>query len=259
MSGRLLSFSQFLGGADNVKVVEMFPSNSQTYNYAFAQSVQGWTFSSVYQTLLLDSVTYDRLTGEPNFTETNVLGYWPTYTDPDPVIIDNASNGDVFYKIVPNRYTGKIFPNARENVVMTIASFTWSRAAPSTQVESHRWGIIERYLPGDNVPGDPSLDANYIPYGVGAVVTAAAAYTQGIDGATIDTVFTYTDDGSAPRSNGSGLRITLKFYNSTSSPEIGILNPGTGYRVGDIITIPDEALPGNDGTGSIEISIASVS
>ena len=70
---------------------------------------------------------------------------------------------------------------------------------------------------------------------------------------------TYTDDGSAPRSNGSGLRITLKFYNSTSSPEIGILNPGTGYRVGDIITIPDEALPGNDGTGSIEISIASVS
>jgi len=260
MSGRLLSFSQFLGGADNVKIIEMFPSSSSSYNYAFAQSVQGWTFESVYQTLLLDQVSYDRVTGQPNFTDTNVIGYWASYTDSSAVTVDNALNGDVIYRIKDNRYSGPIFPNARENVVMTVAGFSWTRPNGSTtSTESHRWGIIERYLPGDNTPGDPKLDANFIPYGVGAVVTAGAAYNAGIDGATIDQVFTFTDDGSAPRASGSGLRVSLKFYSPTASPEIGILSPGTGYRAGDIIEIPDEALPGNDGTGLITVSIATVS
>jgi hypothetical protein len=259
MSGRLLSFSQFLGGADNVKVIEMFPSTTKVYSYNFAQDITSWTFGSTYQSLLLDSVTYDRVTGLPNFTETNVLGYWPSYTDPTPTTITDVLNGSVDYRIKADRYTGAIFPNARENVVMTVASFTWnSPNGSATDTDSHRWAIIERYLPGDSTPGDPSLDASYIPYGTGAVVSFTRSYAPGLDDATLDVVYSYTDNGSQPGANGVGLQLNLKWETLGTDPEVSIANPGSGYRNTDTIVIPDTVL-GNGGTGTTTITITNAS
>jgi hypothetical protein len=54
MSGRLLSFSQYIGGADGVKVLEMFPGDQRAFTYNFNNAdVSGYTFSADYQSILL--------------------------------------------------------------------------------------------------------------------------------------------------------------------------------------------------------------
>lgn len=269
MSGRLLTFSQYLGGADNVKVIEMFPSTSKTFKYDFGTDIGGWSFDSHYQTLLLDRVTYDRNTGEPNFTDTNILGYWPENTTiggSGDVIVDSPITGTVFYTIAPDRYSGQLFPNARENVVLTVASMSWqspnSGNSSGFDTESHRWGIIERYLPGDHTPGDPALDPNFIPYGTGAVVNVSVSY-QGDPSQQPDfvynTVFRYSDNNiNSPGSNGTGFTIALSWTQGVTTPEWGIINAGRGYRIGDRIVISDEAI-NNGGSGETVIEITNAS
>jgi len=280
MSGRLLTFSQYLGGADNVKIIEMFPSTSKTFKYDFGVDVGLWTFSSHYQSLLLDKVTYDRNTGEPNFTDTNILGYWPErdgtvgYNSqgllpqlggrPSPdVTVTNTGEGEVFFNIAPERYTGQLFPNARENVVITVVSLTWEMGNPELNVsgttESHRWGIIERYLPGDHIPGDPALDPLFIPYGTGAVAEITVEYfgdPSEQDDFVYDTVFRYTDNDQSPdgASLGRGLSVGLSWRQGIPQPDSGLISVGSGYRQGDTITVSDEAL-GNGGTGETKITI----
>ena len=268
MSGRLLTFSQYLGGADNVKVIEMFPSTSKTFKYAFGTDVQNWNFTSSYQSLLLDKVTYDRNTGEPNFTDTNILGYWPERTDlggQSDITVDNVTDGTVYFNIAPDRYTGQLFPNARENVVMTVVGFTWDMGSLEPGVdgttESHRWGIIERYLPGDHIPGDPALDQLFIPYGTGAVAEIDVQYfgdpSEQAD-FVYDTVFRYTDnDQSADGASlGTGLTVGLSWREGIMQPDSGLISVGSGYRPSDTITVSDEAL-GNGGTGETVITIVS--
>lgn len=272
MSGRLLTFSQYLGGADNVKIIEMFPSTSKTFKYTFGTDISNWTFESSYQSLLLDKVTYDRNTGEPNFADTNVLGYWNERTDlggPSDIIRAESPNpdGEIFFNIAPMRYTGQLFPNARENVVITVVGLTWRMNSPEPGVdpttESHRWGIIERYLPGDHTPGDPALDPEFIPYGVGAVTSFNNFNYQADlpmpENFVYDTPFRYTDsDQNSPTSNGTGLSVTLTWTQGITQPRYGINSAGRGYRSGDIIQIYDEQL-GNGGSGVTTITIGNVS
>jgi hypothetical protein len=270
MSGRLLTFSQYLGGADNVKVIEMFPSTSKSFKYSFGVPVDGWSFSSHYQSLLLDKVTYDRNTGEPNFTETNILGYWPERTDlggqDAGIDIPNTTTGEVYLNIKSDRYTGQLLPNARENVVMTVVGFTWAMASPEPGVtpttESHRWGVLERYLPGNGFsPGDPALDDLFIPYGTGAVSDITVTYTGDPSEQAdfvYDSVFRYTDNNQLPddASLGQGLSVGLSWREGILQPDSGLIAVGSGYRPGDIITVSDEAL-GNGGSGETTITIVS--
>jgi len=163
MSGRLLDFKSYIGGADNVQVIELFPRSQKTYTYNFGTNVSAYTFSADYQTLVLDSVTYDRVTGDPNFTDTNVIGYMNTVGNVSNSLINNtsASSGIVTFTIPQNRYTGKIIPNAREKVVMTVVAFQWTIPGSPDQQDMHRWAVIERYEPGVTL-GDPTTEANFV-------------------------------------------------------------------------------------------------
>jgi hypothetical protein len=162
MSGRLLDFSAYLGGPDNVQVIEMFPSTQKTFTYNFGTNVSNFEFTADRQTIVLDTVTYDRTTGEPNFTDTSVIGFFANAEISNVnIVTSQAASGIIKFTIPAGRYTGNIFPNARENVVMTVIGFTWTNTGvtPNT-VDSHRWGIIERYEP--DVPiGDPRQSPGY--------------------------------------------------------------------------------------------------
>lgn len=168
MSGRLLDFKQYIGGADNVVNLEMFPSQTKSYIYSFNQNVTGYTFNMDYQSLLLDTVTYDRTTGLPNFSETNVLGYFDNYTNlttentmSDHIDTSGQIQGDVAITLPKNRYTGAIFPSARQNVVATVVSMEWSSQGSTTVTEKnlHRFLILERWEPGVTA-GDPSQETS---------------------------------------------------------------------------------------------------
>ena len=163
MSGRLLDFKSYIGGSDNVQVIELFPRSQKTFTYNFNTNVSAYTFSSDYQTIVLDQVTYDRVTGDPNFTETTVIGYMNTTGNVSNSLINNASasTGVVTFTIPQNRYTGKIIPNARDKVVMTVVSFQWTTNDTPAQQDMHRWAIIERWEPGVT-PGDPTSEVTYV-------------------------------------------------------------------------------------------------
>lgn len=166
MSGRLLSFRDYIGGADNVQVIEMFPTDQQTFTYNFDGDVSGYTFTADYQSLLISTVTYDRVTGDPNFADSTISGYFTNFASIDANTYINtasAGTGIVNFTIPSQRYTGNVIPDARTNVVATVCSFEWQTDDTPPQNRRHRWLILERFDPqsGKN-PGDPTNEANFV-------------------------------------------------------------------------------------------------
>ena len=162
MSGRLLDFKQYLGGADNVQVIEMFPSTQKTFTYNFGTDVTSYTFEADYQTLVLDTVTYDRNTGNVNLTDATVVGYFANAEIGNAnIVTTSAASGLIDFTIPKNRYTGNITPSARANVAVTVVGFKWTDTSvtPNT-TDSHRWAVIERYEP-DVTPGNPRDEAGF--------------------------------------------------------------------------------------------------
>ena len=159
MSNRLLDFADYIGGPDTI-VIEMFPRMQRKYTYNFGLNVTGYQFSADYQSIVLDTVTYDRVTGDPNFAETTVIGYFANVGLVGNTYISNASasTGIVEFTIPENRYTGKIRPNARDKVVATCVTFQWSQGSAATAIkDAHRFLVLERWEPGVE-PGDPTTE-----------------------------------------------------------------------------------------------------
>jgi hypothetical protein len=162
MSGRLLDFKSYIGGADNVITQEMTPSTQKTFNYDYSLDVSNYTFAADMQTIVVDTLAYDRVTGDPNFTESNVVGSFANAEISSSNIDDSdALNGNIRFTIPAQRYTGNIIPDARANVPITVVSFRWTDTGvtPNT-TEQHRYAILERYEP-DVVIGNPTLDAGF--------------------------------------------------------------------------------------------------
>lgn len=166
MSG-VLSFSDYLGGPDNIQVEQIFPSTKRTYNYNFNTNITGWSWAIDYQTLVVNPVAYDR-NGVPNFSNSLVIGYFPkaeVTVDSSVLNVINAATGLVNITIPGNMYTGALIPDARKNVPITIVGITWTTADTPTQVNSHRWAFIQCYEP-DVAIGNPILENNYTAFTV---------------------------------------------------------------------------------------------
>lgn len=165
MSGRFLDFKSYLGGANNVLFLEAFPRTQKTYAYDFGADVTGYTFTADYQSIVLNSVTYNNITGEPNLTETTVSGYFTNTANVSPSLIDTsaAANGIVNFTIPENRYTGNLIPSTRTDVVCTIVTFQWDTDDSPVQKDAHRYCILERFdpevgkVPISNISAEPGF------------------------------------------------------------------------------------------------------
>lgn len=158
----VLTFEQFIGGADQLVLSQDFPSSSKNLVYNFGQDVTGWTFSGDYQVLVVDSVAFNRLTGEPNFANSKVIGYFPKVeiTGADvPSVVDLAT-GTVRYTVPSNMYTGALYPDARKNVPVAVVGFTWTTDDTPAQTSTHRWAVLQSYEPDVDI-GDPTLEVDY--------------------------------------------------------------------------------------------------
>ena len=165
MSGRFLDFKSYLGGANNVLFLEAFPRTQKTYAYDFNADISAYTFTADYQSVLLNEVTYNNITGEPNLSTTTVSGYFTNTANISNAMINvtDASAGDVTLTIPENRYTGNILPSTRANVVCTIVSFQWATGETPVQKDSHRYCILERFDPQvGKVPGDPADETTFV-------------------------------------------------------------------------------------------------
>jgi len=164
----VLRFSDYLGGPDNIQVEEIFPSTKRTYQYDFNTNITGWTWALKSQTIVVSPLTWDRYSGEPNFANSLVIGYFAnnTYTvDSTVLTVVNAADGRVNLTIPGNLYTGPIIPDARSKVPISIVTFQWTTADTPTQVNSHRWAFIQCYEPGVTI-GDPTGAAGYTAFTV---------------------------------------------------------------------------------------------
>jgi hypothetical protein len=159
----ILTFKQFIGGADQIILQQNFPSSSTNLVYNFNQDITSWTFSADYQTIVVDTLTYDRYTGEPSFTNSKVIGSFASATMPDAPTVTNATSGLVRVTLSNDMYTGPIVPDARKNVPITVAGFTWTTDDTPTQVQTHRWAIVQSWEPGVTI-GDPTTDAGYTAF-----------------------------------------------------------------------------------------------
>jgi len=164
-----LDLASYIGGADQIQTEIAFPSTQKTVVYNFGQSITGWTFMLDHQTVVADTIAYDRLSGAPNFTGTKLIGTFPkgTISTATYVTVLNATSGTVAVTIPGGLYTGPVIPDARSHTPITIVGFTWTDNSVPPQINTHRWAILQSWEPGVT-PGDPVLDNNYTEIIVGA-------------------------------------------------------------------------------------------
>jgi hypothetical protein len=165
----ILEFNQFIGGLDNIKIEQFFPSTQKTFVYNFAQDVTGWTFNLDHQTIIVDTITYDRNSGAPNFANSQVIGTFPAgqISTATNVTVVNTASGVVAVTIPGGLYTGPILPDARTHNPFTVVGVTWTDNSTPKQVNTHRWGLLQCWESGVT-PADPILSDDYTPITIGA-------------------------------------------------------------------------------------------
>jgi hypothetical protein len=157
----VLTFSQWLGGPDDVKVDSEFPSTSKTLAYNFGRNITGWVFKLDYQTVVVDTMSYNR-DGSPNFADSKVIGSFPygTVSTSSYISVVSASSGIVNVTHPGSLYTGSIIPDARVNNPILVMSFTWTDNGTPAQTDTHRIAKIMAWEPQVTV-GDPITSAGY--------------------------------------------------------------------------------------------------
>lgn len=158
----VLSFSDYIGGPDDVICEQIFPSTQRTLQYNFGRNITGWTFMVDHQTIVVDTVAFDRNSGEPNFNNSTVIGYFAksTISTATYITVANTASGLVNITIPTNMYTGPIYADARKDVPITVVGVTWTDAGSPVQINTHRWAFVQCYEPGVT-PTSPTGDAGY--------------------------------------------------------------------------------------------------
>lgn len=257
MSGRLLDFKSYVGGADNVVVEEQFPNESNQYVYNYGTDVSTYSFSANYQTIIVDTVAYDRNTGLPSFTDSKIIGFigngTPTVISGTNIDTANADTGLINFSIPPNLYTGGIIPSARTNVPLTIVTFTWENpngSLPSI-IDSHRWCLMQRWDSSVS-PADPVLQTDYTPLGVGGVLTFTENSATDAD----RVVGAYSVTGLS-NNEGTGATFSVQ-VTAGGITNIDITSRGTGYTATDTIQLLDVNM-GGGGAADILVTVATIS
>jgi len=158
----VLTFDQYIGGADQLIIEQAFPSTQRSVVYNFDRDITDWSFHADYQTLVVNTVAFNRYTGAPNFANSTIIGSFPKVDisgEFEPSII-NPEAGTVKVNFPAQMYSGPIIPDARKNVAIVVFGFTWEIASTPTQIFTHRWAFIQAYEPDVEI-GDPVTSVGY--------------------------------------------------------------------------------------------------
>jgi hypothetical protein len=158
----ILNFQQFVGGPDSVICEQTFPSTQKTVVVNFQRDITGWTFAADHQTIVVDTVKFNRNTGQPNFGDSTVIGSFPKFEVTGTFVpsVINLTSGTVAVHFPAGMYDGPIIPDARANVPVTVFSLTWEDTSTPPQINSTRWALVQSYEP-DVIIGDPTTSTNY--------------------------------------------------------------------------------------------------
>ena len=162
MSGRLLSFANYIGGASNVQVEEVFKDSQKTYQYDFGVNISSYAFEVSHQTIVVNSMAYDRTTGQPSFSDSTVTGFFANAeVGGSNIVVTNATTGKVSITLPANLYAGNCIPDSRGETPITVVSVKWTDSGTTpSQTAEHRWALIQRYSPDRGI-GKPSSSAGF--------------------------------------------------------------------------------------------------
>jgi hypothetical protein len=160
----VLTFDQYIGGADQLIIEQAFPSTQRSVVYNYDRNITGWTYAADYQTIVVDSIAFNRYTGAPNFANSTVIGSFAKVdiTGANVPVAINDAVGTVKVTFPANMYPGPIIPDARRNIPIVVFGFTWTINSTPSQILTHRWAFIQCYEP-DVTIGDPITYAGYTP------------------------------------------------------------------------------------------------
>jgi hypothetical protein len=164
MANGVLTFDQYIGGADQLIIEQAFPSTQRSVVYNYGRDITGWTWAADYQTLVVDEISFNRYTGAPNFANSTIIGSFAKVevTGANVPVTQNAALGTVLVTFPAQMYPGPIIPDARKNIPIVVFGFTWTIPSTPTQTFTHRWAFIQAYEP-DVTIGDPTTYAGYTP------------------------------------------------------------------------------------------------
>lgn len=163
----VIRFEEYIGGQP-IYVATQSPKEQKTFILTFknndgtALNISGYSWEVDYQALVVDSLAFDRNTGEPNFANSKVIGRFAKGEVDESIYVKttNASTGVVSITIPAGCYTGPILPDARKNVPILLVGITYTTSDTPPQIHNQRLAFIQAYTVDVNA-GDPTLDNGY--------------------------------------------------------------------------------------------------
>jgi hypothetical protein len=163
----VIRFEEYIGGQP-IYVATQSPKEQKTFVLTFTDSngvainVSNYTWELDYQALVVDTLAFDRNTGEPNFANSKVIGKFAKGEIEEITYVktSSASSGIVSITIPANLYTGPVLPDARKNVPILLVGITYTTGDTPPQIHNQRLAFIQAYTV-DVAAGDPTLDNGY--------------------------------------------------------------------------------------------------
>ncbi len=164
----ILTFDQFIGGpavlggeitTQDQKSITMTLKDSN----GDALDLTSYTFDVDYQTIVVDTLAYDRNTGVPNFSSSTVAGTFAQGEVDVATYLNKADTTGVFTLTLPaGMYSGPVIPNARTNVPIVVVSIKVNNGETPARIDTYRLAYIIRFSPDDaTTVGDPTADSGY--------------------------------------------------------------------------------------------------
>jgi hypothetical protein len=153
MSG-IFDYKKFINiWATTEDVFQTFPSDQRYLSYSLdTGGTGGWITSSTWATLIVDKIQFDSTTQEPNFLNSQAIGYFAggSYT---------TATDHVF--LPTQMYTGPIIPDARRNIPVTVVQTRWSNTLTGATFQRELL-LIQNWEPGVTI-GDPINSPDFVP------------------------------------------------------------------------------------------------
>ena len=130
-----------------------FPSTQQKFTFTVEGGATAtWTASVDAKTLIVDQVSYNRFDNRPDFSNSQVIGYF------EGITTGSQTTTGVIY-LPGGVYAGPILPGGNVYVPVTIYNITWT---DGTETFSHQLGFVQNWEPGVEI-GNPVDSFDFEP------------------------------------------------------------------------------------------------
>jgi len=154
-----LTFNDWIVGPNTTPIRKYYPGSRTSTLINFGTDISGYSFETEYRVFVADAIAFDR-SGEPNFTQSSVLGYFNSVIIAGgdiPAVVD-ASIGTLNLIYPADMYTGKLLSGSRNKPVISVVTLKYTNG--SGDIDHLRFPLLIAYQPSIEF-GDPTAEIGY--------------------------------------------------------------------------------------------------